>query len=125
MMSTPHGIADIHHLATADEAPGPHVEVEYRGHLNDLRPGVQAALFRVAQESIINAKRHARHATRVHVQVAGDSETVRLDVSDDGDGVSSGPRPSGYGLAGMEERMTRLGGTPEAGPHVRRGGRRS
>jgi signal transduction histidine kinase len=120
-MPIPHGIADIQHLATADEAPGPHVEVECRGDLNDLRPGVQAALFRVAQESITNAKRHARHATRVHVQVAGDSENVRLDVSDDGDRVSSGPRPSGYGLAGMEERVTLLGGTLEAGPHPDRG----
>jgi len=73
-------------------------------------------LFRVAQESVTNAKRHARHATRVRVLVAGDRETVRLGISDDGDRVSPGPRPSGYGLAGMEERVTLLGGTLEAGP---------
>jgi len=115
-MSIPRSVADIQHLATADGAPGPRIEVECRGDLNDLRPGVQAALFRVAQESVTNAKRHARHATRVRVLVAGDRETVRLGISDDGDRVSPGPRPSGYGLAGMEERVTLLGGTLEAGP---------
>ena len=109
------GVADIQHLATSDGALGPRIEVECRGDLNDLRPGVPAALFRVAQESITNAKRHARHASRVHVQVAGDIETVRLRISDDGDRVSLGPRASGYGLTGMEERVTLLGGTLEAG----------
>lgn len=98
-MSIPRGVADIQRLATPDGAPGLRIEVECRGELNDLRPGVQAALFRVAQESITNAKRHARHANRVHVVVAGDTETVRLGVSDDGERASAGPRPSGYGLA--------------------------
>lgn len=115
------GVADIRDLATPAGPTGPRIEVECRGPLGDLRPGVQAALFRVAQESITNAKRHARRATRVHVLVAGSTKNVRLRVSDDGERTSLGPQPSGYGLAGMEERVTLLGGTFEAGPLPERG----
>ena len=97
------------------------IDVERRGDLEDLRPAVQAALFRVAQESITNAKRHARHATRVHVVVAGESDTVRLAVTDDGERGLSGPRQPGYGLVGMAERVSLLGGTLEAGPSPDRG----
>ena len=114
--SIPRGVADIEDLTTPGGDTGPRIEVECRGDLDDLRPGVQAALFRVAQESVTNAKRHAHHAQCVQVLVDGDRETVRLGIRDDGDRVSPGPRPSGYGLAGMEERVTLLGGTFEAGP---------
>ena len=43
----------------------PRVDVELSGDLDGLRPSVDAAIFRLAQESITNARRHARHATRV------------------------------------------------------------
>jgi signal transduction histidine kinase len=115
------GVSDIEQLATAEGAPGPRIDVEQRGDLNDLRPSVQAALFRIAQESMTNAKRHARHATRVHILVAGDTDTVRLSVTDDGVRSPSGPRRPGYGLMGMAERATLLGGTFEAGPGPERG----
>ncbi|HEX6352542.1 sensor histidine kinase [Actinophytocola sp.] len=108
------GVADIEGLATADGSP--RIDVEQRGDLGDLRPSVQAALYRVAQESITNAKRHARHATRVHVLVTGDTEHVRLSVSDDGERGLPTARAPGYGLVGMAERVSLLGGTLEAGP---------
>ena len=110
------GVADIEGLATAEGAQGLRIDVEHRGDLNDLRPSVLAALYRVAQESITNAKRHARRATGVHVLVAGDTENVRLSVSDNGERGPFNPRPLGYGLVGMAERVTLLGGTFEAGP---------
>lgn len=111
------GVADIETLATSEGAGGLRIDVERRGDLDGLRPGVEPALFRVAQESITNAKRHARHATRIHVLVAGDSDTVRLDVTDDGEHTLSGPPQPGYGLVGMAERMSLLGGTLAAGPN--------
>lgn len=114
---TQRGVADIEGLATADGAPGLRIEVEHRGDLNDLRASVQAALYRVAQESITNAQRHARHATWVHVVIAGTTESVRLTVTDNGEPNVSNPQPSGYGLVGMTERVTLLGGTLEAGLH--------
>ncbi|MDX3659132.1 histidine kinase [Streptomyces sp. ID05-26A] len=111
------GVADIEGLATAEGDPGPRIDVEQSGDLHDLRPSVEAALYRVAQESVTNARRHARHATQVHVLVDGGTDTVRLSVSDDGERGLSNSRVPGYGLVGMAERVTLLGGTLEAGPN--------
>lgn len=119
--SVARGIGDIQDLATPEGAPGPRVQVEMRGELDDLRPGVQAALFRVAQEAVTNVNLHATHAGRVAVSVVGAHDTIHLEVTDDGDRVALVGRPSGYGLAGMEERVTLLGGTFEAGPLPERG----
>ncbi len=114
------GVADIPRLArTAGDSPP--VTVELTGTLEDLRPSVGAAVYRLAQESITNALRHARHATRVDVRVYGDDECVQLSVADDGDPHPTGRGWSGYGLIGMNERATLLGGTLEAGPRPDRG----
>ena len=78
---------------------------------------MEAAVYRIAQESITNAVKHARRATQIDVRVTGDADCVRLTVRDDGDTSSSGANASpGYGLAGMGERAALLGGTLEAGP---------
>ena len=109
------GVADIHRLARG-AGEGPRVDVELAGDLDGLRPSVDAALYRLAQESITNAVRHARHATRIDVRVTGDNDDVRLTVRDDGDGPSGADWSLGYGLVGMTERAMLLGGTLEAGP---------
>jgi signal transduction histidine kinase len=110
------GVADIGRLARG-AGDGPRVEVELAGDLRGLRPSVEAAVYRLAQESITNAVRHARHATCVDVRVAGEDDRVRLTVRDDGDaGPAAGDWSPGYGLIGMIERATLLGGTLEAGP---------
>ena len=85
------GVADIERLA-ATPGDGPRVDVQLAGDLDDLRPLVGAAIYRIAQESITNAVRHARHATRIDVRVTGDRDCVRLTVRDDGAaGARSGP----------------------------------
>jgi signal transduction histidine kinase len=109
------GVADIETLVRSEGVTGLRIDVDRRGDLDGLRPAVEAALFRVAQESITNAKRHARHATRVHVLVIGDRDAVRLSVTDDGEHALSGAREPGYGLVGMAERVSLLGGILEAG----------
>ncbi len=115
------GVADLRRLASGP-AERPRVQVELSGHLDGLGPSVDAALYRLAQESITNSLRHARHATRVIVTVRGDEGCVRLTVEDDGDAVAFDPRStSGFGLIGMAERAKLLGGTLEAGPDARRG----
>jgi hypothetical protein len=87
-----------------------------------LPPSVDAAIFRLAQESITNAVRHARHATRVQVAVRGEPDCVRMTVHDDGDPGPFDPRTAtGFGLVGMAERAKLLGGTLEAGPTRNRG----
>ena len=120
-LSPQRGVDDVERLAhtTGD---GPRVDVHVAGDLDGLRPLVGAAIYRIAQESITNARRHARHATRIDVRVTGHDDTVRLTVRDDGDAVPSGAGPSpGYGLVGMTERAALLGGTLEAGPDAKSG----
>ena len=114
------GVADIERLARG-AGDSPPVAVHLSGDLDDLRPTVGAALYRLAQESITNAVRHARHATRIDVRVVGDDQCVRLTVSDDGDAGSLGAGGSSYGIAGMTERAKLLGGALEAGPSLDRG----
>ena len=109
------GVADLGRLA--GQAGGvPQVDVELSGELDDLSPVVGAALYRLTQESVTNARRHARSATRVDVRVVGDAEQVRLTVDDDGAVSTAGGSPSGFGLVGMRERAELLGGTFHAGP---------
>ncbi|MET0901858.1 MAG: sensor histidine kinase [Acidimicrobiales bacterium] len=116
------GVADIERLAGQAEGR-PHVDVDLSGELDELSPAVGAAIYRLAQESITNAGRHARHATRVTVRVVGNAERVQLTVDDDGDPSTTGGNPSGFGLVGMRERATLLGGTFHAGPTARGGWR--
>jgi signal transduction histidine kinase len=115
------GVAEVEQLAT-DCRTRPCVEVTLRGELDDLSPAVDAAIYRLAQESITNARRHARHATQVTVAVTGDADQVRLTVDDDGS-AAGGRAPAGYGLVGMRERAALLGGTFHAGPGGERGWR--
>ena len=90
------------------------VEVKVEGDVAAVAPPVAAAVFRIAQEAITNARRHACHATRVDVAVQVDHEQVRLDIRDDG-GPAASAKP-GYGTTGMRERAALLGGTCDAGP---------
>ena len=111
-------LADLKLLAP-NTGETPHVDIHLSGGLDDLRPAVGAAIYRLAQESVTNAVRHARHATRIDVSVAGDDRCVRLIVRDDGDPSTFGANSSvGYGLVGMAERAKLLGGTLEAGPQA-------
>ena len=109
-------IADLERLASSDRA-GPLVEVAVSGDFSGLPPSVEAAVYRLAQESVTNARRHARHATRIAVRVAADDCAVCLRVSDDGDtGLLRLTGSPGYGLVGMIERARLLGGSCDAGP---------
>jgi two-component sensor histidine kinase len=114
------GVADIEHLAGQLDGP-PRVDVQLSGNFDELSPAVEVALYRIAQESVTNAVRHARHATRITVDVVDEGGQVRLMVRDDGDAATAAQASSGYGLVGMAERATLLGGTLRAGPGPGRG----
>lgn len=90
------------------------VVVEVARNDDSIPPPVAAAVFRLAQESVTNALRHARQVTRVDVRVEADAGGVRLRVTNDGD-VAASPTP-GFGIIGMRERAALLGGACEAGP---------
>ena len=116
------GVAEVEQLAT-DDQERPCVTVALFGQFDDLSPAVGAAIYRLAQESITNARRHARHATQVTVAVTGDADRVRLTIDNDGSSGAGGRAPAGYGLVGMQERASLLGGTFHAGPTAERGWR--
>ena len=114
-------IANLVQLAGPSRG-GPTVDVELIGDVEGLSPPVSAAVYRLAQEAVTNARRHARHATRIAVSVAADEQTVRLRVNDDGETPAGRPPASaGYGLIGMVERVELLGGTCQAGPDPAKG----
>lgn len=114
-------MVDIERLATVGN-DSPRVDVELRGDLTNLPIGVETAFFRVAQEAVTNAKRHARLATRVEVIIIGNATDLQLIVSDDGE-VTSASKSPGFGLIGMTERVVMLDGRLETGPRPDRGWR--
>ncbi len=113
------GLAQIR--ALAQSATRPTVEVALVGDLDGLPAVMERALFRLAQEAVTNARKHARNASTVTVRIAGESADVQLTARDDGESVAAGR--AGFGLTGMAERVALLGGTFHAGPLPDRGWR--
>ena len=89
------------------------------GEFTDLADDVQLVLYRVAQEALANAARHAGAASVV-VRLANQDNRVELTVSDDGSGFAFDDAGGGIGLEGMRERAMLVGGdlTIESRPGV-------
>ena len=77
-----------------------------------LESDVETAIYRLVQESLSNAARHA-HADHVDVEVVEHDEQVRVLVRDDGGGFDLDAPSSGFGLTGMRERVALTGGRLE------------
>ena len=90
----------------------PAVALDLRQEIpSDLGPSVALAIYRVVQEGLINALRHAQ-ATRVEVAVSADAQRIAVSVRDDGVGLPSDwARAGHFGLRGLAERVAQLGGT--------------
>jgi len=100
-------------VAQAREAGLP-VELRVEGESVQLPAGVDLTAYRLIQEGLTNAIKHAR-ATRAEVVVHYTDDHVELAVSDDGSG-SGNSDGGGHGLVGMRERVSVYGGELEAGP---------
>jgi signal transduction histidine kinase len=109
-------VRDIERLARPlGDAPA--IEVQLGEGLDRLPTAMQSALYRIAQESITNAIRHARGAKVVRVRIVTEGDAVRLTVDDDG--MAPGARErSGFGLVGARERAEVFGGSLHAGPRA-------
>ena len=113
----PHASLDsLRDLAT-DGPPRITVEIDAP---DDLPSSVLAATYRIAQESVTNARRHANGVTLIEVAMRTDDESVTLSVINDGATVSHAS-PDGYGRIGMTERAEALDGTLTSGPRDRGG----
>lgn len=87
----------------------------------DLGPSVALSIYRVVQEGLINAVRHAQ-PSHVDVEVQSNEREISVTVRDDGVGLPSDwSRPGHFGLRGLAERVENLGGTFEVGNAPERG----
>jgi signal transduction histidine kinase len=115
------GTADLPGLLDRIRAAGPRVTYTTGGDLTALTPGLQLAVYRIAQEALTNALRHAGTGTTVRVTLHAGADQVRIAVEDTGPpgGLPVQPHDthSGQGLAGIRERAGFAGGTAQAGPH--------
>ena len=89
---------------------GAHAEVT--GTARRLPTGSEVVLLRVCQEALANVRKHA-DARQVRVRLCYAGATVRLTVTDDGKGFDPGITHGGYGLTGMRDRVSQVGGTVE------------
>lgn len=113
------GLDRVPALVERARSSGLPTRLSVRGEVRPLPPDVDQAAYRVVQEALTNASRHAVDATAtVEITYARGSLTVRVD--DDGAGPRQAPVP-GFGLIGMRERVTALGGRLTARPGEARG----
>ena len=83
----------------------------------ELGPSITLTVYRVVQEALINALRHAQ-ASRIDILVQCDAQRIIATVSDDGVGLPSDwTRPGHFGLRGLAERVGQLGGKFNIGDH--------
>lgn len=109
------GIDDIPALVDTIRRAGVTVGLEITGSVTDAPQAVQIAAFRIAQEALSNAVRHASGAA-VTVRVQADPDAVGIRVRNGRASGSPASPGGGYGLRGMRERVELLGGSFDAGP---------
>ncbi len=96
-------------LIEETDTEGAAIDLEVQGEPRAIESQAKLTLYRVAQEGLTNARKHA-HASHVDLTLDyGDSDAVKLTVEDDGVG-SSQTSVEGFGLVGIRERVQMLGG---------------
>jgi signal transduction histidine kinase len=88
------------------------LQTESTGQPGRLAPAIETTVYRVVQEALTNAVKHA-HATTVEIDVTADDGGVRIVVGDDGSGFAVEDPTDGFGLIGMRERIRLVGGRHE------------
>lgn len=107
-------------LIASVRALHPNIDLTVTGDIDDLSPATSLACFRIIQESLTNARKYAPGADVViHVQRAGRELVIEVENARAADPppVEPGAR-AGYGVLGMRERASMLGGSLDAGPTV-------
>lgn len=114
------GVSQIPELLERVREAGLPVELAIEGTARSLPAGVDLAAYRIVQEALTNALKHAHHApTRVVIRYG--EAALGLEVVDQGPPVVEVANPHGRGLVGMRERVAIYGGTVEAKPETARG----
>jgi signal transduction histidine kinase len=111
------GLGDVGALVEAAERSGLQVELRSEGEPREVGDAVGLSAYRIVQESLANAARHAPGAP-VEVTVDHDDDELRLRIVNGAATTPTTPSPPGHGLVGMRERATVVGGTLRAGPRA-------
>jgi PAS domain S-box-containing protein len=96
-------------IKNATAGTGLHAEFQRRGKTRELSPLVQDNLLHIGQEALTNTLRYA-HATRFEARLSFNAMEVRLELQDNGVGFKMNGHHDGFGLTGMQERVTQMNG---------------
>jgi signal transduction histidine kinase len=108
------GLSDVPVLVRQLREAGLPVELHVEGEQGDLPVGIELSAYRIVQEALTNALKHAGEASaRVDIRYGADS--LELEIADDGTGASTPVSSGGHGLVGMRERVALYGGRLDAG----------
>jgi signal transduction histidine kinase len=109
------GLGELNELVDRARATGTHIRLIRQGEVARLPLSVDLAAYRIVQEALTNARRHAPGAD-VDVEVSYRDQALHLRVRDYGPGALDAEPVAGQGLMGMRERATLAGGTFSSGP---------
>jgi signal transduction histidine kinase len=111
------GVGDLQALASGMRKVGLDVSLTANGDPHDVPPGVGLAVYRIVQEALTNALKHAgANSSEVEVSYRADEVTVRVRDRGSYSPAPGGDWGAGHGLVGMRERAALYGGRLEAGP---------
>jgi signal transduction histidine kinase len=108
------GLADLPMLVDQVRDAGLPVEFAVEGEAQPLPVGLELSAYRIVQEALTNALKHAGDA-HASVRVRYGPESLELEIVDDGPGAAAPVAGAGHGLVGMRERVALYGGTFAAG----------
>lgn len=109
------GLHDLESLVARMRETGLPIELRTDGPLEQVPPGVELTAYRVVQEALTNALKHAR-PTRVVVALRFAAGVLEVTVANNGVNGNVNGHGTGQGLIGMQERVTLYGGTLHASP---------
>ena len=110
------GIGDVPGLVDQLRSAGMKIELDIEGVPDAVPAAVDLSAYRIVQEGLTNALKHAGPGAVTRVALDFRTDGVRLEVSDNGIGPAGGADATGNGLRGIAERVAMLGGALTTGP---------
>jgi signal transduction histidine kinase len=110
------GLDDLAALVEQTRRAGLPVELHVEGDPRPVPLGADLSAYRIVQEALTNARKHAGDA-RATVTIRYRDRELEVEVADDGRGSGNGDG-GGHGLVGMRERVALFGGELDAGPQT-------
>jgi signal transduction histidine kinase len=109
-------LRDVYELVEQAHAAGQHADLHVNGRADQASAAHRLALYRLVQEGLTNARKHAAGAA-VHIRVDYGPPHTIVEVTNSPARTAEPTSASGFGLVGLRERVRALGGQFSAGPH--------